>query len=324
MKTDTADIADLISRGRRGDKRAAARLISSVEKGGLQARSVLAELWPHTGKARILGVTGPPGSGKSTLTDRIVKYLRCKGIKIGVLAIDPTSPFTGGAVLGDRVRMGDLTPDPGVFIRSMGTRGRLGGLSNACAGAADVFDACGFDLVIIETAGVGQSEVEVAGVADIVAVVTVPGLGDDIQAVKAGIFEIGDILVVNKADRPEADRAVSYLKEMTETGEGKKKHNAPILKVSALENTGIGELCTVIEERFETFAADGTANERRSLRLRQTIKNLIHEDIDRRVTKPAMTGPKFQAIFEEFSARRENPYLWANDISGIIAKGKLI
>ena len=213
------DVEALLTDGLQGNKRAVSRLISAVERGGQDAQTVLSRLWPHTGKARVIGVTGPPGAGKSTMTDKLAKHWRAKGQKVGIVAVDPTSPFTGGAILGDRVRMGDLTLDPGVFIRSMGTRGQLGGLSSACAGAVNVLDACGYDTVIIETVGVGQSEVEVVNVADVVAVVTVPGLGDDVQAIKAGIFEIGDLFVVNKADRPGADRTATELRTMLDREE---------------------------------------------------------------------------------------------------------
>ena len=172
----TDDFAALLERGRTGDKRAVARLISLIEQGGETARSVLTQLWPHTGRARIFGITGPPGAGKSTLTNALTKCWRAKGLRVGIIAVDPTSPFTGGAILGDRVRMGDLTLDTGVFIRSMGTRGQLGGLSPATAGAVHALDACGYDLILLETVGVGQSEVAVMEIADLVLVLNVPGL----------------------------------------------------------------------------------------------------------------------------------------------------
>ena len=195
----TQDRGELLALGRAGNKRAAARLISTVERGGEEAWSVLTQCWPMTGRAKVFGLTGPPGAGKSTLANSLVTCWREKGLRVGVIAIDPTSPFSGGAILGDRVRMSDLTLDEGVFIRSMGTRGQLGGLSPASAGAIHVLDACGYDLILVETVGVGQSEVSVMEQADLVLVVNVPGLGDDVQAIKAGILEIGDLFVVNKA-----------------------------------------------------------------------------------------------------------------------------
>ncbi|UQT47915.1 methylmalonyl Co-A mutase-associated GTPase MeaB [Flavonifractor plautii] len=244
----TDDFAALLERGRTGDKRAVARLISLIEQGGETARSVLTQLWPHTGRARIFGITGPPGAGKSTLTNALTKCWRAKGLRVGIIAVDPTSPFTGGAILGDRVRMGDLTLDTGVFIRSMGTRGQLGGLSPATAGAVHALDACGYDLILLETVGVGQSEVAVMEIADLVLVLNVPGLGDDVQAIKAGILEIGDLFAVNKADRPGADRTANELRAMLELGE--EKRPLPVLLVSASQGTGVTELCEELERQY--------------------------------------------------------------------------
>jgi len=200
-----------------GDTRAAARLISGLEDGDPAAARALAALRGSRGRAHVLGITGPPGSGKSTLTDKIIAELRARGRRVGVLAVDPSSPFTGGAILGDRLRMQRHAVDEGVFIRSLASRGRLGGLSRATAAAARVLEAAGYDWVIIETVGVGQSEVDIVKIADTVVLVSVPGLGDDIQVIKAGVMEIGDIFVVNKADREGADRVVRELRAMLET-----------------------------------------------------------------------------------------------------------
>ncbi len=200
-----------------GEARAVARLISGLEDGEPRAVAALRSLHRATGKAHIVGITGPPGSGKSTLTDKLIRHLRGTGARVGVIAVDPSSPFSGGAILGDRLRMQDHATDPGVFIRSLASRGKLGGLSRATAAAARVLDAAGYDWVIIETVGVGQSEVDIVRIADTVVLVSVPGLGDDIQVIKAGIMEIGDIFVVNKADREGADRVVREIKGMLET-----------------------------------------------------------------------------------------------------------
>lgn len=318
----TADVLTLLAEGQKGNKRATSRLISVIERGGQEGQAALAAIWPSTGKARVLGVTGPPGAGKSTLTDKLAKYWRAKGARVGIVAVDPTSPFTGGAILGDRVRMGDLTLDEGVFIRSMGTRGQLGGLSSACAGAVNVLDACGYDIVIIETVGVGQSEVAVVNVADVVAVVTVPGLGDDVQAIKAGIFEIGDLFVVNKADRPGADRTASELRAMLDMDEDEAKRAMPVLLVCASQNEGVAELCEKLDERFETLGADGTIDVRRAARLRQELLTLIQDEFGRRVVHPTLSTPEFKAAFENFLAHRENPYVWVEDMMQKITKGR--
>lgn len=313
----------LLAKGQQGDKRSTARLISTIERGGEEAQAVLAKLWPHTGKAKIIGVTGPPGAGKSTMTDKLAKHWRSKGLKVGIVAVDPTSPFTGGAILGDRVRMGDLTLDQGVFIRSMGTRGQLGGLSSACAGAVNVLDACGYDMVIIETVGVGQSEVEVVNVADVVAVVTVPGLGDDVQAIKAGIFEIGDLFVVNKADRPGADRTAAELRSMLDMEEDERKRNMPVMLVCASQNQGVDELCNKMDELFDKLNAEGVIEQRRAARLKQELLTVIQDEFGRRIINPVLASPEFQEAFDNFTAHKDNPFVWVEDIMQKIVEGRL-
>ena len=295
----TDDFAALLERGRTGDKRAVARLISHIEQGGEMARSVLTQLWPHTGRARIFGITGPPGAGKSTLTNALTKCWRAKGLRVGIIAVDPTSPFTGGAILGDRVRMGDLTLDTGVFIRSMGTRGQLGGLSPATAGAVHALDACGYDLILLETVGVGQSEVAVMEIADLVLVLNVPGLGDDVQAIKAGILEIGDLFAVNKADRPGADRTANELRAMLELGEDEKRP-LPVLLVSASQGTGVTELCEELERQLLT---------------------LVREGIEQRLLRPLLDSPMFAQSLERFQSRTESPYRWAEEFVTQISGG---
>lgn len=302
----------LLTAARGGDKRAVARLISGVEEGGDTAREVLSRVWPKTGHAQVFGITGPPGAGKSTLTNALTKCWRQAGLRVGILAVDPTSPFTGGAILGDRVRMGDLTLDEGVFIRSMGTRGRLGGLSPASAGAIHVLDACGYDLILVETVGVGQSEVAVVETADVVLVLTVPGLGDDVQAIKAGILEIGDLFAVNKADRPGADRTANELRAMLSLGE-EEKRDLPVLLVSAAQNQGVPELCQAMEEQYRRMEASGELARRRELRLRCELLTQIREGIERRLLDPLLEQADFQRAMEQFQARKGSPYQWAEE-----------
>ena len=318
----TVDVDTLLAAGQQGDKRSTARLISVIERGGEEAEAVLAKLWTHTGKAKIIGITGPPGAGKSTMTDKLAKYWRAKGLKVGIVAVDPTSPFSGGAILGDRVRMGDLTLDPNVFIRSMGTRGQLGGLSSACAGAVNVLDACGYDMVIIETVGVGQSEVEVVNVADVVAVVTVPGLGDDVQAIKAGIFEIGDLFIVNKADRPGADRTAAELRSMLDMEEDERKRNMPVLLVCAAQNQGVAEACDKMDELFDRLSAQGVIEQRRAARLRQELLTLIRDEFGRRIMNPVLESEDFKNHFDAFTSHKDNPFIWVEEIMQKIVEGK--
>lgn len=302
------DPRELFERAANGERRALSRLVSLVENGGDSAREALSLVWPHTGGARILGITGPPGSGKSTLTNALVKHLRLQGHTVGVIAVDPSSPFTGGAILGDRIRMSSHALDSGVYIRSMGTRGQLGGLSAACTGAARVLDACGFAYIILETVGVGQSEVAVARCADVVTVVSVPGLGDDVQASKAGILEIGDIFVVNKCDLPGADRVVLELKSMLDMDQTGEKKNAPVLKTSASSFMGIEAYGEALDAMWQQFAESGELAKRRQQRLQSELLEIMQSEIIRRAALPK---PGTQAM-EAFMQEKKNPYEWVD------------
>lgn len=302
------DPRELFERAANGERRALSRLVSLVENGGDPAREALSLVWPHTGGARILGITGPPGSGKSTLTNALVKHLRLRGHTVGVIAVDPSSPFTGGAILGDRIRMSSHALDSGVYIRSMGTRGQLGGLSAACTGAARVLDACGFAYIILETVGVGQSEVAVARCADVVTVVSVPGLGDDVQASKAGILEIGDIFVVNKCDLPGADRVVLELKSMLDMDQTGEKKNAPVLKTSASSFMGIEAYGEALDAMWQQFAESGELAKRRQQRLQSELLEIMQSEIIRRAALPK---PGTQAM-EAFMQEKKNPYEWVD------------
>ncbi len=246
----------------KGDVRAAARIISMIEDEDPRAAKALSVLYPHTGKAHVVGVTGPPGAGKSSVIDRITAVYRKDGNKVGILAVDPTSPFTGGAILGDRIRMQGHSTDAGVYIRSMGTRGQMGGLARGTANAVKVLDAMGMDVVIVETVGAGQSEVDIVRSAHTVLIVEVPGLGDDIQAFKAGILEIGDVFVVNKADRDGADKAVAELRAMIETCPEPRSWTPPVLKACARDNAGIAEVVDALESHRKFLDASGERERR--------------------------------------------------------------
>ncbi len=310
------DPKTLFERAQKGDRRALSRLVSVVENGGSPAREALRLIWPHTGGARILGITGPPGSGKSTLTNALVKHLRLEGHTVGVIAVDPSSPFTGGAILGDRIRMSSHALDPGVYIRSMGTRGQLGGLSAACTGAARLLDACGFDIILLETVGVGQSEVAVARCADVVTVVNVPGLGDDVQASKAGILEIGDVFVVNKCDLPGCDRVVLELRSMLDMDETGEKRNAPVLKTSASSFIGIPEYAQALDAIWKQFEQRGILQSRRQQRLQSEMLEIMQGEIIRRAALPRPGSEEMEA----FLRTNENPYTWVDDTLSKILK----
>jgi LAO/AO transport system kinase len=270
----TVDVPDLVSRARQGQARAVARLISMVEDAHPALREVMAALAPHTGQAYVIGLTGSPGVGKSTSTSALVRAFRDRDLRVGVLAVDPSSPFSGGALLGDRVRMQDHALDPGVYIRSMASRGHLGGLSWATPQALRVLDAAGCDVVLVETVGVGQSEVEIAGLADTTIVLLAPGMGDGIQAAKAGILEVGDLFVVNKADREGADATVREIRHMISLAEGRKpgEWRPSVTKTVASSGEGMDELMTAIDKHHDWLTSTGTLRERRVRRAAEEIE----------------------------------------------------
>ena len=273
--TRTVEVSDLVDRAREGQPRAVARLISLVEDASPQLREVAEVLAPLTGRARVIGLTGPPGVGKSTSTSVLVSAFRKQGKRVGVLAVDPSSPFSGGALLGDRVRMQDHATDPGVFIRSMATRGHLGGLSWATPQALRVLDAAGFDVVLIETVGVGQSEVEVVSLADTTLVLLAPGMGDGIQAAKAGILEVADVFVVNKADRDGADATARDLKYMISLGRREREGPSwrpPIVKTVAARGEGVGELVEAIDAHHTWMTEHGELERRRAHRAASEVE----------------------------------------------------
>ena len=306
----------LTDRALAGDRRALSRTVTIVEGGGPEARAILAKLYLHTGRARVVGITGPPGAGKSTLVSALALELRRRGKTVAIIAVDPTSPFTGGAVLGDRIRMQPLGGDNGVFVRSMATRGQLGGIARATGDVVKVFDAAGFDIVIVETVGAGQAEVEIAGEAHTVVVVEVPGLGDDVQALKAGILEIADIFVVNKADREGADKVARQLKAMMQLGEAEDMGwSPPILLTVAQRGERVSEVADAIEDHSRYLATSGALEEHERARvvreLRMILQNMALDLVRARVPQ----AQRLQLV-EAIQARRLDPYAAAEKLLG--------
>jgi LAO/AO transport system kinase len=310
---------NLLDRLRQRQPLAVARAISIVERGGAPQAELMRRIYPTTGRARVVGITGPPGAGKSTLVDRLAHECRRRGETVGILCVDPTSPFTGGALLGDRIRMQSLATDPGVFIRSMATRGAMGGLARATRDAADLLDAAGFDWVLVETVGVGQDEVDVVASVDTVLVVAVPGLGDDIQAIKAGILEIADIFVLNKADRDGADRVARDLEMMLSLGHhghhGAKSQSSsswmpPILRTVASRGEGIAELLAAIAQHREHLDASGELAARRRAQLRLRVATILKE----RVLAAAQEHLGFERAIDRGFAERTDPYALSEEL----------
>ncbi|HET6752988.1 MAG TPA: methylmalonyl Co-A mutase-associated GTPase MeaB [Jiangellaceae bacterium] len=307
-------IAELVERARDGDPRAVARLISQVEDASPALREVMSRLTPHTGRAAVLGVTGSPGVGKSTTTSALVTAFRADGRRVGVLAVDPSSPFSGGALLGDRVRMQEHATDPGVYIRSMATRGHLGGLAWATPQALRVLDAAGCDLVIVETVGVGQSEVEVAALADTTLVLLAPGMGDGIQAAKAGILEVGDVFVVNKADRDGADQVVRDLRSTIRLAERQAGDwREPIVKTVAVRGEGMAELIEAIDKHRDWMERSGELARRRRRRVRDEIEAIAATALRRRFGD-VHGDARLDVLAEKVLTGELDPYAAADEI----------
>lgn len=307
-QTAASEVVQLIDRVRSGDVRALARAISLVENDAPLAADILAACFPHSGRALRIGVTGSPGAGKSTIVDKLARHYRANDISVGVIAVDPTSPFTGGAILGDRIRMQENLSDPGFYVRSMATRGSLGGLARATADVASVIEASGKDVILIETVGVGQDEIDIVRLSDVTIVVLVPGMGDDVQSLKAGIMEIADLFVVNKADREGADRVEKEVRAMQSLASGHGSWVPPVVKTIASTGEGIDRLTETIEQMKQWLAVDGRLEARRKVYWRERITEMMRHALMRQVREHGLSDAELEAHAARVAGKQENPY----------------
>jgi LAO/AO transport system kinase len=306
--TNSGHIQELAARVRTGNPRALARVISIVEDRTPESTELLKALFPYSGNAVLLGLTGSPGAGKSTLVDQIARHYRKQGKTIGIVAVDPTSPFSGGAILGDRIRMQSHYADAGIYIRSMATRGSLGGLASTTADVATVLDASGRDLVMIETVGVGQDEVDIVTLADVTVVVLVPGMGDDVQTIKAGIMEIADVFVINKADRDGAERVEREIRAMQSLAMRSDNWTPPIVKTVASDGTGVPEVLKAIESYQAHLCQNDLGSRRRVENWRKRIAEMLRDALFQRVTSDYLGDGQAERIAAEVAEHKRDPY----------------
>jgi LAO/AO transport system kinase len=314
---NTSTVEELVGRLLEGDRAAASRLMTIVESRRAGYRETLRLIAPHTGRAYLIGVTGPPGAGKSSLVNKLVEHYRAQGRRVGVIAVDPTSAMSGGAILGDRIRMLQFYQDPDVFVRSMASRGQLGGLAATTADVARIMDALGLDFVIIETVGVGQDEISIAGLADTTLLIEVPGMGDDVQALKAGVLEIADIFVINKADREGADRLANHIKtamRLAPSPEG--AWIPPIVKTVAVEGKGISELTEVIQQHRDYLERDDRLQSKRRERLKAEVLERARDLVLRRLLTNLEQNGALSGLLDDLMSQKTDPATAARTLIG--------
>jgi LAO/AO transport system kinase len=307
-------MSSVIDRISAGEATAVARAISRVEDGAADASALMKEVFARAGKALVVGITGAPGAGKSTIVDKLAAFYRTQGERVGIIAVDPSSPFSGGAILGDRIRMQTLSLDKNVFIRSMATRGNLGGLARGTVDAVAILDAAGYQKILVETVGVGQDEVEIVKTADVCVVVLVPGMGDDVQTMKAGIMEIGDVLVLNKADREGALRAEKELQALLTLAVREDGWQPPIVKTVATENRGIEDLASAIDQSRAFQKSRPVTSERRRAIARWRILELLREQLVERALSNNGSASRLERLAEEVASKQRDPYSAAEEL----------